>query len=112
MRARAALLLVASVACATVGRNFDATQLSWLKNGDTTKAQILDKLGQPWRVGSDAGDQTWTYGYYQYRAFGESNSKDLVLHFDPDGKLKSYTMNTSFPEEREKLDPSLAKPAG
>jgi outer membrane protein assembly factor BamE (lipoprotein component of BamABCDE complex) len=103
-----ALILGSSFACATVGKNFDATGLSWLKDGETTKAQVLEKLGPPWRVGSDAGYLTWTYGYYEYRAFSDSNSKDLVLHFLADGKLKSYTLNTSFPEEREKLDPSLA----
>jgi outer membrane protein assembly factor BamE (lipoprotein component of BamABCDE complex) len=100
-----------ALACATVGRNFDATQLGWLKDGETTKAQILDKLGQPWRVGYDAGDQTWTYGYYEYRALSDSNTKDLVLHFTADGKLKTYTLNTSFPSERAQLDPGAATPA-
>ncbi len=98
--------LALAAACAHVGSNFDATGLSWLKEGETTKAQAMEKLGPPWRVGSDQGDPTWTYGYYEYRVFGDSNSKDLVLHFFPDGKLKSYTMNTSFPEERQKLDPA------
>lgn len=112
-RLAAALALVISSACATVGKNFDATALSWLKDGETTKAQVMEKLGPPWRVGSDAGSLTWTYGYYEYRAFSDSNSKDLVLRFLPDGKLKSYTLNTSFPEERGKLDPALASaPAG
>lgn len=107
----AAAALALPLACATVGRNFDSTQLSWLEAGSITKAQVLDKLGPPWRVGFDAGDLTWTYGYYEYRALGDSNSKDLVLHFTPDGKLKTYTLSTSFPQEREKLDPAV-KAAG
>ncbi len=108
--ARLVLLLALgiSLSCATVGKNFDATNLSWLKNGETTKAEVLERMGPPWRVGTDAGDPTWTYGYYQYRVFGDSNSKDLVIHFFPDGRVKSHTMNTSFPKEREKLEPSLA----
>lgn len=109
MRLVPALVLATSLACATVGRNFDATQLAWLKNGETSKAQVLENMGPPWRVGTDAGDLTWTYGYYQYRALGESNSKDLVIHFGSDGRVKSYTMNTSFPKEREKLDASIVK---
>ena len=105
-----AVAMAGSMACATIGKNFDATQLAWLKGGETTKADVLAKLGQPWRVGSDQGDQTWTYGYYEYRAFGDSNSKDLVLRFGADGKLKSYTLNTSFTSERDTLDPTVKAP--
>ncbi len=103
-----ALVLVLSAGCATVGKNFDATKLSWIKEGATTKADVLDRMGPPWRIGADAGDPTWTYGYYQYRVFGDSNSKDLVIHFRPDGTVKSYTMNTSFRDEREQLEPGIA----
>ena len=92
--------------CATVGRNFDATSLSWLHEG-TTKAEIEEKLGAPLRVGSDAGTPTWTFGYYEYRVFGDSNNKDLVIRFSPDGTVKSYTLGTTFPGEKKKLDPAV-----
>ena len=107
LRLISGLALASVLACATIGRNFDATGLAWLKQGETTKADVLQHMGTPWRVGTDAGDLTWTYGYYEYRACGDSNSKDLVIHFFPDGKVKSYTLNTSFPQEREKLDSTL-----
>jgi outer membrane protein assembly factor BamE (lipoprotein component of BamABCDE complex) len=109
---RLALLcaLAFASACATIGTNFDSTQLSWLKANESAKADVLAKLGQPWRVGLDSGDQTWTYGYYEYRAFSDSNSKDLVIHFTPEGKVKSYSLNTSFPDERAKLDPAARSP--
>jgi outer membrane protein assembly factor BamE (lipoprotein component of BamABCDE complex) len=96
--------------CATVGRDFDATRLDWLRTGRTSKTQVLEALGQPWRVGSDAGDPTWTYGYYEYHALGESNGKDLVIRFAPDGTVKSYTLDTSFPGERKALDPIAVAP--
>jgi outer membrane protein assembly factor BamE (lipoprotein component of BamABCDE complex) len=104
-------LLACALSCATVGKNFEATRLSWLKSGETTKAQVFEQLGQPFRVGSESGELTWTYGYYEYRAFGESNTKDLVLRFTPEGKVRSFTLNTSFPSEREGLDPASSKPA-
>jgi outer membrane protein assembly factor BamE (lipoprotein component of BamABCDE complex) len=94
------------VGCAHVGTNFDATSLGWLHQG-TTKEEIQQKLGTPLRVGSDAGMPTWTYGYYEYRLFGESNNKDLVLRFAPDGTVKSWTLATTFADEKEKLDPAL-----
>ncbi len=103
----AAAILLAVGGCATVGRNFDSTSLSWLKPGETDKHELLDKIGEPFRVGIDAGDPTWTYGFYKYKLFGTSITKDLVIRFDPDGKVKSYTLNTSFPEEKEVLDPTL-----
>jgi len=104
----AALLLSG---CFSIGRDFaSAPAATWIKPGETTKAQIQAKLGDPFRVGMDAGDPTWSYGYYQYRLFGMSDNKDLVFRFDAAGKVKSYTLNTTYPEEQEQLDPSL-KPA-
>lgn len=105
-----ALALSLSLGCATIGKDFDATRLDWLEARETSKVQVRERLGPPWRVGADAGDQTWTYGYYEYRAMGESNSKDLVIHFAPDGTVKSYTFNTSFPGERKELDPAAVSP--
>lgn len=95
--------------CATIGKNFDSTSLSWLKAGETAKKDVLEKLGDPFRVGMDSGDQTWTYGYYKYRVFGDSETKDLVIRFSGDEKVKSYTLNTSFPEEKTALEPALKK---
>jgi len=110
MRAGMTALFLAgllSAGCATVGRDFDSTALGWMKAGETGKNELLEKLGQPFRVGVDSGDQTWTYGYYQYRLLGESNNKDLVIRFDAAGKAKSWTLNTTFRDEKEKLDPAV-----
>jgi len=93
--------------CATVGKDFDSTSLSWLKAGETAKKDVLDRLGEPFRVGMDSGDQTWTYGYYKYRIIGDSSTKDLVIRYDSSGKVKNFTLNTSFPEEKRALEPEL-----
>jgi hypothetical protein len=92
-----------------VGRNFDCTKLSWLKKDETTKQEVRDNLGEPFRVGVDEGQPSWTYGYYKYRLIGNSDTKDLVLRFGPDDKLKSYTLNTTFEDEKKALDPSAVK---
>lgn len=109
MRRALVLLAATLLGCATVGRNFDATSLGWLHPGETTRQELLANLGQPLRVGSDSGDSTWTYGYYQYRLVGDSNNKDLVVRFLPDGKVKSFTLNTTFPDEKRKLEPVLPR---
>lgn len=106
MRSVRAISLALLFGCAHVGSNFDANSLGWLKEG-TPKAEIQQKLGSPLRVGSDAGVPTWTYGYYEYRLFADSHNKDLVIRFSPDGTVTTYTLSTTFPEEKKKLDPSL-----
>jgi len=110
-RIPAALVLISvlTAGCATVGRDFNSTGLSWIFAGQTGKGEILEKLGEPFRVGIDSGDPTWTYGYYRYRVFGESLTKDLVIRFDPEGKVRSFTLNTNFPGEKETLEPALGK---
>lgn len=95
--------------CATVGNDFNATETGWIKAGETDKTTLIAKLGEPFRVGLDAGEPTWTYGYYKYSIFTESVTKDLVIRFDPAGKVKSFTLNTSFPEDKPVLDPALKK---
>lgn len=100
-------LAILLAGCVTVGHNFDAVDLGWVKPGETTKAAILDKLGDPFRVGVDAGDPTWTYGYYKYRLMGGTVTKDLVFRFAADGKVKSFTLNTSFPQDKAALEPAL-----
>jgi outer membrane protein assembly factor BamE (lipoprotein component of BamABCDE complex) len=106
MRSTRAIFSALLFGCAHVGNNFDANSLGWLKEG-TAKDEIQQKLGPPLRVGSDAGTPTWTYGYYEYRLFAESNNKDLVIRFSPDGTVKAYSLSTTFPEEKRKLDPNV-----
>ncbi len=108
MRRIQTLMTVLFLGCAHVGNNFDATSLSWLKEG-TSKAEIEQKLGPPLRVGSDSGVPTWTYGYYEYRMFGDSNNKDLVIRFSPAGTVASYALSTTFPEEKKVLDPAVVQ---
>lgn len=108
---RIVLILGTSAAlsgCFTIGHDFESSSAAgWIKPGETTKAQIQQKLGDPFRVGMDSGDPTWTYGFYQYRVFGSSDNKDLVFRFDQAGKVKTFTLNTTYPEEQQQLDPTL-----
>ncbi len=47
------------------------------------------------RVGIEDGLRTWTYGRYRYRLFGRARTEDLVLRFDAQGVVASYTFNTT-----------------
>jgi outer membrane protein assembly factor BamE (lipoprotein component of BamABCDE complex) len=86
-----------TLSCATIGHRFPPEKVAGIKNGETTKAQLLGDFGLPYRRGIEDGDSTWTYVYYKVRVFGENlRTRDLYLRFDPDGRVRSYTYNSNL----------------
>ncbi len=81
--------------CATVGRDFPADQVTRIKIGQTTQSQIRGMFGKPWRTGIDDGQRTWTYGHYHYSVFGQPSTKDLVVRFNDNNVVSSYSFNTT-----------------
>ena len=58
-------LAVALGGCSTtLGRNFDAEYAQQIKAGETTKEQVLGKLGRPPLRKATTDEETWTYAYY------------------------------------------------
>ncbi|MBQ28106.1 MAG: hypothetical protein CMH81_08245 [Nitrospiraceae bacterium] len=94
------LLLAASVllsACLAVGKSFPDYAVPDIKIGKTTESEIRKLFGPPWRTGMDDGDRTWTYGHYQYSLFQAAKTEDLVIRFDKNKVVSSYTFNTTNP---------------
>lgn len=89
----AGLLILAG--CATAGRDFDEHQVSRIRIGVSTQDDIRNLFGSPWRVGVEDGKTTWTYGLYKYRLIGEGGTKDLLVRFNDDNTVSSYTFNTT-----------------
>ena len=57
-------------ACATtLGRSFDETYAQQIKSGETTKAEVLGKLGRPVLRKGTPQEETWTYAYYNGGGF-------------------------------------------
>lgn len=81
--------------CFTVGQEFAASRVSNIKVGQTRKQDVSEMFGSPWRTGSEDGHQTWTYGIYKYNVFGGNESEDLLVRFDSQGVVRSYTFNTT-----------------
>ncbi|WP_186644963.1 hypothetical protein [Fluviispira vulneris] len=88
-----------TVSCLTVGTQFPA-KVTWIKSDKTTKDEIEKAFGPPFRVGYDSGYRTYSYGYYKYSAFSESQTKDLTIRFNENGTVSSYTFSSSFPEDK------------
>ena len=85
--------------CATVGHDFPVERVSEIRMGKTTQSEVREMFGAPWRVGIEDGQRTWTYGKYRYTPFGESRTQDLVIRFDQNDVVRSYTFNTTEHEE-------------
>ncbi|TPQ24269.1 outer membrane protein assembly factor BamE [Methylomonas sp. HW2-6] len=95
------LLLVSALSttqltgCFTVGQEFAANHVPEIKIGQTRKQDITEMFGTPWRTGMEDGKPTWTYGIYKYALFGGTDSQDLLIRFDPQGIVRSYTFSTT-----------------
>lgn len=87
------IILFTSAGCATmdVGKDFPEEQVINIRIGETTKEEIRRIFGEPWRVGLENGQQTWTYGKYSYSGFRETAAKDLVVRFTDKDIVESYS---------------------
>lgn len=94
-----AVSLLTFSGCARVGEDFNAHRVEKIKVDETTQSDIVLMFGQPWRKGMENGTVVWTYGRYTYRLVGETDTKDLVIKFSKDGKVSSYTFNTTANEK-------------
>ena len=92
------ILFMSFISCASVGRDFSSAKVPLITIGQTDKSDLVEMFGTPWRRGIEDGRETWTYGKYTYRLFGETSTKDLVIRFDKKGVVASYSFNTT---ERE-----------
>jgi hypothetical protein len=92
-----ACLLFFLSACATVGRDFETARVADIQIGKTTQADIEAMFGKPWRTGIEDGLRTWTYGKYRYSVFSKTSTRDLVVRFDKNNVVSSYTFNTTEP---------------
>ncbi len=95
------LALAACGSMLSVGRDFPSPGRDIIKNGATSKADLVRQFGEPTQVGMKDGDQTWTWYYFKK---GEPDlSKQLEVTFGADGVVKSYSFSSNFPEDMKAL---------
>jgi len=78
----------------STGRPFPVQQVRQIEIGTTTKAEVRQMFGDPWRTGVENGSRTYTYGEYSIK-----NTRDLVIRFDDKDIVKSYSFSSSFPQD-------------
>jgi outer membrane protein assembly factor BamE (lipoprotein component of BamABCDE complex) len=81
--------------CFTVGQEFAGSRVPEIKVGQTTRQDISNIFGKPWRTGMEDGRPTWTYGIYKYSLFGADDTQDLLIRFDQQGLVRSYTFSST-----------------
>jgi len=84
-----------TTSCLTVGSQFPSS-VTWIKQASTTRTDVEKAFGPPFRVGYDSGLKTYSYGYYKYSLFSESQTKDLTIRFNANDTVNSYTFTSSF----------------
>jgi hypothetical protein len=94
-------LTLAQAGCVTRGADF-SSDISWVQKGKTTQSEVEKYLGAPNSVGNSGGTPTWTYGYYDYRLFDDSKTKELKFYWK-DSRVEDFSFNSSFPEDRRRL---------
>ncbi len=49
-------------------------------------------------MGIDSGDATWRW-FYGQRNWGTEKTKDLSVRFNGDGRVKTYSFTSNFPDD-------------
>ena len=88
--------------CATVGSDFPS-DVNWITRDKTKRDELEKRLGAPFQVGFDSGQLTWTWGFYRYSLFRPVRTKDLVVRFNSNGTVSSYSFSSSFDEDIQNL---------
>lgn len=86
---------VSGCATMTVGQEFPSNCVAQIDIGETTKLEVIDTLGPPWQFGLEDGYEIWIYGHYDYSRFSKAQCRRLVVRFDSDDIVSSYTYNTT-----------------
>lgn len=85
--------------CISVGEDFRTPTAEMIKEGVTTRAELLQLFGSPTQVGIEDGDQTWTWLHVRAGAIGRTLSKEFHVKFNGRGVVKSYSYTSNLPEE-------------
>jgi hypothetical protein len=98
-----AALAAALCGCMTMGSPFKVEQVPQIQIGKTTGKDLRGMFGDPYRSGIDDGDSTETWLNYHLSLFGDQKTRDLYVRYKADGTVKSYSLNSNFPEDQVSL---------
>jgi len=94
--------LLTGCALLVVGSDFPSPTPEMMQPGKTTKAELLRFFGEPYQVGLDTGELTWSWFYGKKHAEGEL-TKELTVRFNAQGVVMSYSFRSNHPEDMARL---------
>ena len=94
--------LLAGCGLLVVGSDFPSPTPEMIQPGKTIKADLLRFFGDPYQVGFDTGDLTWSWFYGKKHSQGEL-TKELTVRFDAKGVVTSYSFRSNHPEDMARL---------
>lgn len=97
-----ALTLVTGCVSTRLGREFPSPDAHWIVAGKSDRWGLERMLGTPYQVGFENGDPTWRWLYIQRDLTG-AVSKDLIVRFNAEGIVKSYSFTSNFPDDLRRL---------
>jgi hypothetical protein len=106
----AAVSVLSLASCVTSGHEFPS-RLDWIQKGKTRQSDVKLVLGDPQFVGSSDGTPAWTYGFYRYRLFSPSYTKEVKFYWNSDKTIQSWSFNSSFPDDIDGVTPPPPRPA-
>jgi hypothetical protein len=97
-----ALLVLTGCASIRIGRDFPSPDAHWIVPTKSDRWGLQRMFGEPYQVGFENGDPTLRWLFVQ-RDRGGAVSKDLIVRFNADGVVKSYSFTSNFPEDLRRL---------
>lgn len=99
----ALFLAFGSAACGafSTGREFPSPARDAIAKGATGKGDLERMFGKPTQVGIEDGDETWRWLYF--KKGNPDLSKDLTVRFAADGKVRSYSFSSNFPDDMKTI---------
>ncbi len=83
------------VSCMSIGRPFPKESVRAITIGTTTREDVRKMFGKPYRTGLEDGQETWTYFYGKKQILEKSEATDLVVRFEDNGTVRSYSFSTT-----------------
>jgi hypothetical protein len=97
-----ALGLFAGCLSIKIGRDFPSPDAYWIVVGRSDRWGLQRMLGEPYQVGFENGDPIWRWLYVQREGMS-AVSKDLIVRFNADGSVRSYSFTSNFPDDLRRL---------
>lgn len=89
------MLAITLAGCASIGKDFDESQLANIHKGESTEQSVISYFGEPTTQTVDGnGNKMLMWNYSHATAFGKAKGKALMVQIS-NGVVQNYTISTT-----------------